>query len=258
MSNSLESAFKGRKVLVTGAGRGIGKAVTKRLHSYGAQIYAVSRNPKNLEDLKRECPGIKTIACDIGNWDETRNALKDLEAVDYLLNNAAVNDTNSTLGITPAQFENTFNINVKGTMNVTQIVAQKMVENGKGGSIAFVSSVGGLKVFPASGLYCMSKAAIDMLAKAMALELGPHKIRVNIIRPAAVDTDMLKQGIDALSEASGLDAAGVAAGFEARAPYPGFTMEMDHLVNLILFTLSDMCPQMTGADTTMDGGLLIS
>lgn len=103
----------------------------------------------------------------------------------------------------------------------------------------------------------MTKSALEMMANCLAVELGPKKIRVNVVRPACVDTDMLN-----VAETGVGMTVGVGDAFQAfmtsRTPYPGYHMEMEYLVNLILFSLSDLSPQVTGTVMTIDGGFQLS
>lgn len=137
-----ENQYSGRTYLVTGAGRGnminsiyiplitsklkvftnnyccyinikgIGKAVVAELHSLGATVYALSKNSDNLQHLKEEFPGIVTIRVDLSDWDETKKSLEDLQAVDCVINNAAVINPKSFMDITPKDFDRYFYIHI--------------------------------------------------------------------------------------------------------------------------------------------------
>jgi NAD(P)-dependent dehydrogenase (short-subunit alcohol dehydrogenase family) len=98
-------SFKGKIALVTGAGRGLGKALSHALVKREATLIAVSRTQDTLDELKSDLPGITTICCDIGNFEETRKAVQAVGRVDLLVNNAAVNDPGTMMQITPKDFE---------------------------------------------------------------------------------------------------------------------------------------------------------
>jgi len=195
IGGSRPGVCSGRKFLVTGGSRGIGRAVVEELHAQGAIVYALSRNPDNLQALKQEVPSVITICADLANWEETRSALESLEPIDCLINNAAVAHTGSFWETTPEDFDTMYHTNLKSVLNVSQIIAKKMVERGTGGSIVNVSSVAGKKAFPACIAYGSLKAGLEMMTKCMALELAPHKITVNSICPAQVETDMHREAM---------------------------------------------------------------
>jgi L-xylulose reductase len=103
----------------------------------------------------------------------------------------------------------------------------------------------------------MSKAALEMMSNLLAVELGPHHIRVNTVRPACVDTDLLNVAETGVGSVMGGEDA-FKSFMVGRTPYPGYHMEMEELVNLILFSLSDLTKQMTGTVLTMDGGFQLT
>jgi len=250
---SLEDYFRGKRVLVTGGGRGIGRALVERLHQYEAIVIALSRNPGNLEALKKDCPNITTIAVNIENWDETKEAVEKIGHVDCLINNAGILIPESFLDIRPETFDKIYATNLKSIINISQVVAQKMIRVGKAGSIVNISSIAGRKYLPKLGVYCTTKAALDMLTKAMAVDLSPHKIRVNAINPGFYETDMVAQ--DYILPTVGTREAFVNA-FDSRTPWGSIYCEMDSLVNSILFVASDLSGMTNGAGLVVDGGTI--
>ncbi|KAJ1128720.1 hypothetical protein NDU88_007095 [Pleurodeles waltl] len=190
----MEINFSGRTALVTGAGKGIGRETVKALQSGGAQVIAVSRTRADLDSLALECPGIKTICVDLASWDETEEALKDIGAVDLLVNNAAVAVLQPFLEVTQDAWDRSLDVNVKAVAHVSQIVAREMIKRGSHGSIVNISSQASMCALQNHTVYCATKGALDMLTKVMALELGPKKIRVNAVNPTVVMTDMGRLG----------------------------------------------------------------
>jgi len=248
----------GKKFLVTGGARGIGKAVVAELHAQGAIIYALSRNPENLKALKLEFPSVTTICADLADWEETRRAVENLEPMDCLINNAAVSLPASFWETTSDDFDTLFKTNLKAVLNVSQVVAKKMVERGTGGSIVNVSSVAGKKVFPACIGYGCLKAALEMMSKGMALELAPHKITVNSVCPGAVDTDMLRDALENKDPNSTFDAKELISYMKSKTPTNVYIMPMSDIVNSILFFGSGLTSQITGESLLIDGGFKIS
>jgi len=241
----MEFSFKGKKVLITGTGRGIGRQLAINLWKDGAIVYALSKTPSNLKTLENECPGIKTIICDLASWTETEKALEGLEPVDYLVNNAGVALKQKLSESTEEVFDLTYNINVKSVINVTKIVTNKMIAAGIKGAVVNVSSVGAFRAHPDLLVYSSTKAALEMLTKSMAKQLGPHKIRVNSINPTVVLTDM---GVELWEQ--------VADDYVKTLPLQKFPTT-ENCINAILFLLSDLSETTTGAFLPVDSGDLL-
>ncbi|XP_040186726.1 L-xylulose reductase [Rana temporaria] len=244
----MEISFAGRRALVTGAGKGIGRGTVKALRAAGASVIAVSRTSEDLESLARECPGVETICVDLGEWSATEAAMKSIGPVDLLVNNAGVAQLQPFLDITQEAFDGSFAVNVKAAILVSQIVARQMVERGVPGAIVNVSSQASQVALQDHAVYCATKGALDMLTKVMALELGPKKIRVNCVNPTVVMTDMGRANWSDAQKAEPM---------LNRIPMGRFA-EVEDVVNSILFLLSDKSGMTTGACLPVDGGYLIS
>nr|KAG5690890.1 hypothetical protein BaRGS_028922 [Batillaria attramentaria] len=175
--------------------RGIGRAVAIALHKAGAQTVAISRTQADLDSLKAECPGIQTLAQDISDWSATRQAVSSLGHFDLLVNNAGVHQQIPFLEFPEAEIDRTFNTNYKAAFNVSQVVARGMVERGTGGAIVNVSSDSSIRGFGGEAAYGASKAALELLTRVMAGELGPKKIRVNTVQPTLTRTNLIKDTI---------------------------------------------------------------
>jgi L-xylulose reductase len=238
--------FQGKRALVTGAGQGIGRAIAVRLAASGAEVVALSRTQKHLDSLGKEVPGIKTVSVDMSDWTATKAAVESIGPIDLLVNNAAQTSLQPFLDITPDNLDRLFNINVKGSINVAQVVAKGMVARKEGGAIVNVSSKASQTALQDHTAYCSMKAALDMVTKVMALELGPHKIRVNAVNPTVVMTEM---GILAWSDPQ------KATPVLNRIPLGKFA-EVDDVVNAVMYLLSDQAKFITGVTLPVDGGYL--
>ncbi len=124
--------FSGKNALVTGAGKGIGRDIVKDLWQAGAKVTAVSRTQSDLDSLQAEYPGINIVKADLGKWKETQTALTKCHDIDLVVNNAGVFRPSTVLESTEDAVDGNFDINVKGLINVTQVLAKKMVERKKG------------------------------------------------------------------------------------------------------------------------------
>nr|KAG5690891.1 hypothetical protein BaRGS_028923 [Batillaria attramentaria] len=180
--------LNGKRALVTG----IGREVAIALHKAGAQTVAISRTQADLDSLKAECPGIQTVTQDISDWSATRQAVSSLGHFDLLVNNAGVYKPIPFLEFPEAEIDRTFDTNYKAAFNISQVVARGMVERGTGGAIVNVSSDSSIKGFGGEAAYGASKAALELLTRVMAGELGPKKIRVNTVQPTWTRTNMAK------------------------------------------------------------------
>ncbi|XP_041072988.1 L-xylulose reductase-like isoform X2 [Carcharodon carcharias] len=244
----MEGSLAHKRALVTGAGKGIGRATAKALLACGAEVIALTRTQSDLDSLVRECPKMLTICVDVNDWEDTENALKDVGRIDLLVNNAAIVILQPFLSVTEDAFDKIFGINVKALLHVSQIIARGMTCCGGGGAIVNISSQVAQSALRDHAVYCASKGAVDMLTKVMALELGPHQIRVNALNPTVV---MTARGRIGWSEPT------KAAGMMARIPLQRFA-EVDDVVNAIIFLLSDRSSMINGVTLPVDGGFLSS
>ncbi|XP_015920943.1 L-xylulose reductase [Parasteatoda tepidariorum] len=239
----MSSSFKNKRVLVTGAGRGIGRAIVKELVSKEASVIALSKTKANLDNLKKEFPSIEIVAVDVGNWKETEAAVQKLGAIDMLVNNAGIITLQEVGSITEDEVDECFSVNVKAVANISQIVAVNMKKAGIRGSIVNLSSQASMVGIPKHATYCASKGAVDQLTKVFALELGPSGIRVNSVNPTVILTDMGKR------------ACGSGSLEEKKAAIPlGEFPEPEDVVKAVLFLLSEDSRMITGAHLPIDGG----
>ena len=237
--------FHLKRALVTGAGKGIGRGIALKLATLGAKVHAISRTQSDLDNLRKESGDIKIHNVDIGDWDKTSDVVKNIGPIDMLVNNAAVVHINSFLEGTKHQLDDQFDINFKAVYNISQLVARGMVERGHGGSIVNISSSFSFRPGISYSVYSASKAAMDMLTRSMAVELGPHNIRVNSICAGIVITPMLlKLG----------DIEETRKRFAPSIPLRRLT-EVDEIVHPTIFLLSDQASIITGAVLVADGGI---
>ena len=196
----------GRVALVTGASSGLGAQFARVLAKAGAAVVLASRRVERLKTLRAEIEAeggdAHVVELDVTRTDSIRAAVARAEtevgAIDILVNNSGVSTTQKLQDATEADFDAIFNTNVRGAFFVAQEVGRRMLARSKGeapgtftgGRIVNIASVGGLRVMPKIGVYCMSKAAVIHMTRAMAAEWGRHGINVNAICPGYIDTDI--------------------------------------------------------------------
>ncbi|XP_072501488.1 carbonyl reductase [NADPH] 2-like isoform X2 [Notamacropus eugenii] len=240
--------FSGLRALVTGAGKGIGRDTVKALHDSGAKVVAVSRTKEDLVSLSKELPGLEPICLDLGDWEATEHALGNIGPIDLLVNNAAVLLPEPFLEVSKEAFDRTISVNLRSVIQVSQMVARGMIARGVPGSIVNISSISSRSAITSLTSYGSTKGAMDIVTKIMALELGPHKIRVNTVHPTVVLTNMGKK-VSARPE--------FVKTMKARTPLGKFA-EVDDVVYSILFLLSDKSAMTSGSGIMVDGGYLAS
>jgi NAD(P)-dependent dehydrogenase (short-subunit alcohol dehydrogenase family) len=183
--------------VITGASRGIGEAIARTFAKNGAKVVISSRKQdacdKVAASIKEDGGEAMAQACHTGKMDQIEALYeKVLDAwgtVDILVNNAATNPYfGDLLNISESQYDKTFDVNTKGYFFMAQKACKIMMEKKSGGSIVNISSIAGIKAPPMQGTYGMTKAAVILMTKALAAELGPFGIRVNAICPGLTDT----------------------------------------------------------------------
>jgi L-xylulose reductase len=235
--------FKNRRALVTGAGKGIGREIAVMLHHFNAQVVAVSRTRSDLEGLRDEI-GCETVVADLGSIDEARRAAQQAGDIDLLVNNAAVAILEPFLETKTESWDATMAINLRAVLVVSQIVAKGMIERGVAGSIVNISSMSSFQALHDHAAYAASKAGLDQLSKVMAVELGPHKIRVNSINPTVVMTEMGKRAWSDPRKGGPM---------LARIPLQRFA-ECEDIASVVCFVLSDGAGMLNGLALRVDGG----
>lgn len=194
----VEISLAGKTAIVTGGGRGIGKAITKKFVEAGANVAIASRKLENLEGTAAEfknLPGkILPVQTHVGRAEEldalvTRTE-NELGPVDILVNNSATNiGQGPALQITPDMLDKMVDVNVKSALILVNRVVPSMIARG-GGSIINIVSIAGLRPQFEGLLYSFTKAGLIMMTRSWAQEFGPHKVRVNGIAPGLIQTDL--------------------------------------------------------------------
>lgn len=239
--------FSGKRVIVTGAGKGIGRATALMLAARGAKVIALTRTASDLDSLRKEIDCV-AITVDLADPVATRaTALRALPA-DLLVNCAGTTELESFLDVSVENFDLLYAVNTRAPMIVAQEYARDMIKSGRKGAIVNVSSVAAFVGIPDHAAYCASKSGLDGLTRVMAKELAPQGIRVNGVHPTVTLTPM---AIKAWSDPQ------KAAGMLSRIPVGRFA-DPDDVAQVILFLLSDEAGMVNGLSMPVDGGYMIA
>jgi len=198
--------LSGRVAFVTGASGGLGSQFARTLSAAGAAVVLAGRRVERLKTLRAEIEGAggdaHVVGLDVTDTDGIRSAVAHAETevgpIDILVNNAGVSATQKLTEVTPDDYDDVFDTNTRGAFFVAQEVGKRMIARSQGsapgtwtgGRIVNIASMAGLRVLGQIGVYCMSKAALVHMTRAMAFEWGRYGINVNAICPGYVDTEM--------------------------------------------------------------------
>jgi len=245
----MEISLEGKVALVTGASRGIGKAISKSYVEAGAKVMLMSRKEDALRATADEIGGDTAIFAGNAGDIETAQAcvaatIKKFGQIDIFVNNAATNPyAGPTLGIDPARYDKTFQVNLRGPLFWCQAVWEAwMIDHP--GVIINIASVGGLRAEGNLGVYNLTNAALIHLTKQLAGELG--LTRVVGIAPGLVQTDFAQMLVDNFGDA-----------LAKRLPTKRLGVPQD-IANLATFLASDLASWMTGETYLIDGGAGVS
>lgn len=239
----MDIRLDGKRALVTGAGKGIGREIVGLLVKCGAQVVAVSRTKEDLTSLAREVP-CETIEADLEDAAAAKRAAEQAGPIDLLVNNAGVSIPQPFLEQSVEAFDKTIAINLRAVMVISQVIAKGMIARKRGGAIVNLSSQASLVGIADHAAYCASKGGLDQLTRVMALELGPHNIRVNCVNPTVTLTPMGKMAWGDPRK-SGPMLAKIPLGRFADPPDVAYA---------VVFLLSDKANMISGIVLPIDGG----
>jgi NAD(P)-dependent dehydrogenase (short-subunit alcohol dehydrogenase family) len=252
MLNELSRApsfrLDGKRALVTGAGRGIGLAAASALADAGAHVTLAARTASEIEAaaaaIRARGQEAGALALDVTDLPAMQAAIAAAAPFDILVNNAGTNRPKPLIDVTVEDFDAIMGLNVRAAYFVAQAVAQRLIKAKRPGAIINVSSQMGHVGAAKRTVYCASKHAMEGFTKAMAIELAPHKIRVNSLGPTFLETPMTKPFFEDASfrnEVLGKIKLGRLG-------------QLDDLTGAIVFLASDASALMTGAALVVDGG----
>jgi dehydrogenase/reductase SDR family protein 4 len=249
------TSVAGKTAIVTGGGRGIGKAITFRLAQAGANVVIASRKLETLQATAEEfkdLPGnVFPVACHVGRKEQLENLVAETERlsgpVDILVNNSATNiGQGPSLQVTDEMLDKIVEVNIKSSLRLVNLIVPKMIERGSGGSIINIASVAGLEPQPGGLLYSFTKAGLIMMTRGWAREFGKQKIRFNCIAPGLIQTDFSSFFWENDSHRKM---------FQQMQPLPQLG-QPDEIGGIALYLASDDASFVTGQTFVVDGGFI--
>jgi NAD(P)-dependent dehydrogenase (short-subunit alcohol dehydrogenase family) len=240
----------GRTALVTGAGRGIGRACAIALAQAGAEVWLAARTKDEIEQAAAEIRAAggkaRAAACDVRNSKALQKIISSIPVLDVLVNNAGSNIPEPFVDVSEEHLDQLLALNVRAAFLVAQAAAKKMLEGkARGGAIINMSSQMGHVGAVNRSVYCLTKHALEGLTKAMALELAPHGIRVVSIAPTFIETPMYQQMKEKKPE--------FAQWVNERIP-AGKVGQPEDVASAVVFAASPAASLVTGTSLLVDGG----
>lgn len=243
--------LKGKVAIVTGASRGIGAAIAKKLAKQGAMVlinYCGSKTSAEMvvEEISKQGGNAKTIQCDVSNFESCKTMIdyiyKVYGKIDILVNNAGITKDGLLIGMNEEDFDQVIQTNLKGTFNCMRFVSRYMIKD-RSGCIVNISSVSGIFGNPGQVNYSASKAGVIGITKSAARELAKRNIRVNAVAPGFVESDMTNQLSDDVKKVAQKQIA------MERFGTP------EEIANVVAFLASEESSYITGQVICADGGM---
>ena len=241
-------SLAGRRALVTGGSSGIGLGCAVALAEAGAHVIIMARRREQLDEVATAMTtaghSVEVMVGDIADVEAMAAAIESLRPLDIFVNSAGLARHTPVVDTDPADFDAVMNINMRGAYFAAQAVAKSMIADGRAGSIITISSqmavVGGVD----RAVYCGSKHAVEGFTKAMAIELGPHRIRVNTICPTFIRTPLTEQTFSRPERARWIE----------EKIKLGRVGEVEDIMGAVTFLASDAAALITGTALLIDGG----
>ena len=246
----MDLKLNNKVAIVTGSSRGIGKSIAKKLFHHGCKVVILSRKIDELNKVKEQINSDNIIcyACDTTNQSEFKEIVQEVYdkwgSIDILINNAGITRDKLLLRLNEDDWDRVINVNLKGYYNTIKIVSRFMLKN-RSGKIVNISSVIGQIGNSGQSNYAASKAGVEGMTRALAVELGSKNININCIAPGYIKTEMT----------SNLDNK-VIDGMKSNIPLNKLGLSVD-VANLACYLSSELSSYITGQVINIDGGMTI-
>jgi NAD(P)-dependent dehydrogenase (short-subunit alcohol dehydrogenase family) len=249
--------LRDKRVLISGGSSGIGLATAQRFLEEGARVFLCGVDPGQVDAAVAglgQFGAVSGIRADVAQEEDVGrlvgSACQAMGGIDVVINNAGIAWREPFLDITPAHWDRVIEVNLRGMFLVAQAAARVLVDQDRGGAIVNMSSTNGLGGEADYAHYNASKGGVLLLTKTMAVELGPHRIRVNAVCPGYIETP-LNAAISA-----GLGGTGFAGEYASDHIPLGRAGQSSEVAAVYAFLASDDASFMTGAEIVIDGGQL--
>jgi len=253
--------LKNKNALITGASRGIGRAVAEAYAAEGANLVLNARDPKRLEQTAADIRAtygaeVSIFPCDIADRSSVHAMVQQSDAqkpIDILVNNAGIYKPLPFVEYEFEDFQNIIDVNLYGVIHVTQFMLKNMMAR-KSGVVLNMASTAGKWGSRNQSAYNMSKHAIVGLTRCLGLEMAPHNIRANAICPFIVETDLSETFLGGHAEVLGVSRETVEERFKNLVPLHKRWIRPDEIAGLAVYLVSDESSYVTGQAWTIDGG----
>ena len=241
--------FKGKKILITGATGGIGKALVKKFLSLDGTILATGTNTEKLDSLKKEFPNLNVLKFDISDHskieDFIENVSSQLVGLDVLVNNAGITMDNLSLRMKDEEWKRVIDINLSSTFYLCKHAIKKMLKN-KYGRIVNITSIVGHTGNLGQANYSASKAGMVAMSKSLAIEYAKKNITINCVSPGFIQSNMTDRIVESIK-----------AVLTSRIPMSKLGTGED-VSNTVAFLSSDAAPYITGETIHVNGGMYMA
>lgn len=256
--------LKDKVAIVTGGGQGIGRVIALTLAGAGADVVLAARSREPLEATRAEIEALGrealVVQVDVRREESVQvlaeQALAHFGHIDILVNNAGITGPTALLWeVTPAEWEETFAVNVTGPYLCCRAFLPSMIER-RAGSIIFISSMTGKRPLVGRATYAAGKMALVGMARTLAWETGPYGIRVNVVSPGAVEGERVERVIREQSRVEGISLEESRRNFTGNSPL-GRMVPPQNIADAVLFLASDHAASITGEDLNVSAGTVM-